>query len=37
MTNAVRTEQYIEAMELAAILDEIMFDDSVSFVVYSND
>ena len=37
MTNAVRTEQYIEAMELATILDEIMLDDSVSFVVYSND
>ena len=37
MNNAVRTEQYIEAIVISTIVDEIMLDDIVSCVVYSND
>ena len=37
MANAVRNEQYTGAMALSTIADEIMLDDSISCVVYSND
>ena len=33
----IRSEQYIEAMALSAIVVETMLDDSVSCVVYSNE
>ena len=37
MNNGVRPEQYIEAIVISTIVDEIMLDDIVSCVVYSND
>ena len=37
MNNGVRPEQYIEAIVISTIVDEIMLDDIVSCVAYSND